>query len=348
MKRGLLVTSFMVLTFTAAAVFAQNRAGTSAAPELLIPVGAKYEATAGSANAFVTGVDAIFWNPAGLDMEKSTGGALFSYRQYIAGISISYLAVGGRFGDLGSVALSLRSFNIGTIDVTTESQPDGTGEQINPTFFTGGITYSKRLTDRISIGATVNLIDEGFGNVNASAIGFDFGVQYENLVGIQGLGLGVAVKNVGTEMQYGGSGLYVQADVPTSGIGLSYYKLEAASFQLPSVIDIGLGYKKSLDENNSLEVMGTFENNNFGIDEYRVGADYGFMKTIDIRGGYLFSQTGGAFSSNAGNVSLFEGWSFGAGVDLTKLTGLGLSFDYAYVPARYFGANNLFDVHVAF
>ena len=348
MKRGLLVTSFMVLTFTAAAVFAQDRAGTSAAPELLIPVGAKYEATAGSANAFVTGVDAIYWNPAGLDMEKSTGGALFSYRQYIAGIGISYLAVGGRFGDLGSIAVSLRSFNIGTISVTTEDQPDGTGEQLNPTFFTGGITYSKRLTDRISIGATMNLIDESFGNVSGSAIGFDFGVQYENLVGINGLGLGVAVKNVGTEMKYGGSGLYVQATIPSAGIGLSYYKVEAASFQLPSVIDIGLGYKKSLDDNNSLEVMGTFENNNFGIDEYRVGADYGFMKTIDIRGGYLFSQTGGAFSSSAGNVSLFEGWSFGAGVDLTKLTGLGLSFEYAYVPARYFGANNLFDVHVAF
>ncbi len=348
MKRGLLVIGLMLVGFGATSAFAQSRAGTSAAPELLIPVGAKYEATAGSANAFVTGVDAIYWNPAGLDMEKSVGGALFSYRQYIAGIGISYLAVGGRFGGLGSLALSIRSFNIGTIDVTTEDQPDGTGQQISPTFFTGGITYSKRLTDRISVGATVNLIDEGFGNVNASAVGFDIGVQYENLIGINGLGLGVAVKNVGTEMQYGGSGLYVQATIPSAGIGLSYYKVEAASFQLPSVIDIGLGYKKSLDHNNSLEVMGTFENNNFGIDEYRAGAQYDFMKTLAIRAGYLFSQTGGAFGSSAGTVSLFEGWSFGAGFDLSKLTGLGLSFDYAFVPARYFGANNLFDIHVAF
>ncbi len=348
MKKSLLVIGLALTAFAASTVFAQDRAGTNAAPELQIPVGAKYTATAGADNAFVTGVDAIYWNPAGLDMEKSVGGALFSYRQYIAGMSISYLAVGSRFGNFGSLALSLRSFNIGTIDVTTENQPDGNGQQIKPTFFIGGLTYSRKLTDRISVGATANLIEESFGNVSASAVGFDFGVQYEDLVGIPGLGLGVAVKNVGTEMQYHGSGMYVQATIPNAGIGLSYYEVQAASFQLPSTIDIGLGYKKPLDANNSLQVMGDFENNNFGIDEYRGGVEYDYMNSFAIRAGYLFSQTGAALSSNAGTVALDEGWSFGAGIDLKKMTGLGLAFDYAYVPERYFGANSLFDIHIAF
>lgn len=347
MKRGLLVTSLMVLAFAASSVFAQDRAGTSAAPELLIPVGAKYEATAGSANAFVTGVDAIYWNPAGLDMEKSTGGVLFSYRQYIADIGISYLAVGGRLG-FGSVALSVRSFNLGTINVTTEDQPDGNGQQISPTYFVGGLTYSKKLTDRISVGGTINLIEESFGSVSATGVGFDVGVQYQNLIGINGLGLGVSVKNIGTEMKYDGPGLWVQATIPSAEVGLSNYKLQAASFQLPSVIDIGFGYKRSLDNNNDLSVTAAFENNNFGIDEYRAGAEYGFMKTLFVRAGYLFSQTGGAIGSNAGNVSIWENWTLGAGVDLSKLTGIGLSFNYAYVPVRIFGSNNMFDLHVSF
>ncbi len=347
MKRGLLVTSLIALTFTVSSVFAQDKSGTSAAPELLIPVGAKYEGMAGSANAFVTGVDAIFWNPAGLDMESGTGGALFSYRQYIANIGVSYLAIGGNLG-FGSLALSLRSFNMGTIDVTTMDFPDGTGEQISPTFFIGGLTYSKRLTDRVSIGATINLINESFGSVSATGIGFDAGVQYQDLIGISGLAVGVSVKNIGTTMQYGGSGLWVQADIPSANVGLTYYKLQAASFQLPSVIDIGLGYKKAFDDNNALEVTATFENNNFAIDEYRAGAQYTFMNTISVRAGYLFSQTGGAFASSGGNVSIFENWTFGAGVDLSKLTGLGLTFNYAYVPVRYFTSNNLFDLRIAF
>ncbi len=347
MKRSLLVISLTVLALSAASVFAQNRAGTSAAPELLIPVGAQYEATAGSATAFASGVNAIYWNPAGLDVAGSSGGALFSYRQYIADIGIDYLAVGGNLG-FGSLGLSLRAFNIGTINVTTMDRPDGTGEQLTPTFFIGGLTYSKKLTDRISVGATANLIEESFGGVSATAVGFDVGVQYQNLIGIEGLGIGIAVKNIGTEMQYGGSSLYVQATIPTANVGLSYYKMETASFQLPSVIDIGLGYKKSLDEDNSLGIMAAFENNNFGIDEYRFGVEYGFMNSFTLRAGYLFSQTGGAFSNNAGNVSIFENWTFGAGLDLAKLTGLGVSFDYAYVPVRYFGANNMFDLRVAF
>ncbi len=341
MKRGLLVISLMVLTFMASSVFAQTRVGTSAAPELLIPVGAKYEAMAGSANAFVTGVDAIYWNPAGLDMGSGTGGALFSYRQYIADIGVSYLAIGGKLG-FGSLGLTLRSFNIGTINVTTMNQPDGTGEQISPTFFIGGLTYSKQLTDRISVGATVNLINESFGIVSASGIGFDAGVQYENLIGIDGLGLGVSVKNIGTTMQYGGSGLWVQATIPNASVGLSYYKLQAASFQLPSVIDIGLGYKKSLDENNALEIAGTFENNNFGIDEYRGGVQYGFMNTIFVRAGYIYSK------SQSGTVSIFQNYTLGAGVDLAKVTGVGISFNYAYVPVKYFSSNHLFDLRIFF
>ncbi len=347
MKRVLLAISLMALTLAASPVFAQDRAGTSAAPELLIPVGAKYEAMGGAANAFVTGVDAIYWNPAGLDMASGTGGALFSYRQYIAGIGVDYLAVGGRLG-FGSIALSLRSFDIGTINVTTENQPDGNGQQINPTFFIGGLTYSKKLTDRISVGGTINLIEESFGRVSSAGIGFDVGIQYENLVGINGLGMGVTVKNIGTEMKYGGSGLNVQAQIPTANVGLTYYQLQAASFQLPSVIDIGLGYRRALDEDNSVRVMGTFENNNYGIDEYRFGAEYNYLNTVFVRLGYLFSRTGVALSQNTGNVSIFNGTTAGAGIDLTKLTGLGISFSYAYVPAKYFGANNLFDLHIAF
>lgn len=338
--------SLLVLSCMASSVLGQTRSGTSAAPELLIPVGAKYEGVAGSANAFASGVDAIFWNPAGLDRDTSGSGALFSYRQYIAGMSVSYLALGGSFG-FGSLGVTFKSFNIGTIDVTTMDQPDGTGERLSPTFFVGGLTYSKKLTDRISVGATVNLINEGFGNVSAAGVGFDAGVQYQDLIGVRGLALGVSVKNIGTTMRYGGPGLWVQAQVPTSDAGLSYYKLEAASFQLPSVIDVGLGYAKSFEGGNSLVMTATFENNNYAIDEYRGGVEFGFMHTVFIRGGYLFSQTGGAFSKSPGIISIFENWTAGAGIDLTKLTGLAVSFNYAYVPVRYLGNNSLFDLRIA-
>lgn len=342
MKRSLLAISLiMTLGLSASLSFAQSRAGTSAAPELTIPVGARYVAMQGSPVAFVSGVDAIYWNPAGLDESSYSASALFSYRKYIADMGVNYLAIGAKTG-FGSLGLTFRSFNIGTINVTTETQPDGNGEQISPTFFVGGLTYSKVLTDRISVGASINIISESFGRVNSSGVSFDAGVQYQDLIGVKGLALGVAVKNIGTAMQYGGSGLWVQANDPNTLRGLTYYKVEAATFELPSTIDIGIGYKRSLDDNNALQFSATFENNNFAIDQYRGGLEYSFMNTLFVRAGYMYS------TDPSGTKSIFQNYTIGAGVDLAKISGLGISFDYAYVPVQYFSANHLFDLHLNF
>ena len=343
MKKNVLLTVLGVCTFVlgTTVAFAQQKAGLSAAPELTIPVGARYVATSGANISSVSGIDAITWNPAGLDAGTGSS-ALFSYRQYIADINISYVALGTKIEGVGSIGLSLRSFNIGSIGVTTVDQPDGNGQVINPAFFTLGLTYSRQLSDRVGFGVNVNVVSESFGNVSASGIAFDAGVQYKDLIGVQGLALGVAVKNIGTSMQYGGSGLWVQANATNTDRGLSYYKVQAASFQMPSVIDLGIGYTKPIDEDNNVRVNVAYENNNYGIDGYRVGGEYSFQNSIFIRAGYLYS------TDVSGTVSIWQNYTLGAGVNLEKYAGVGLSVDYAYVPVKYFSANNLIDVRLEF
>jgi hypothetical protein len=344
MKKIVLIALLVIIVVLLCAVslIAQNKAGTSAAPELLIPIGAKSVAMAGSNISSVTGTDAISWNPAGLDGSESPTSALFSYRAYIADIGISYLAVGSRFEGLGSLGFTLRSFNIGSIPVTTEDAPDGNGQVINPTFFTLGLTYSKQLSDRVSIGATTNLVNEGFGGVSATGLAFDVGVQYQNPASLKGLSLGVVVRNVGTTMQYGGSSLWRQATDANSIRGLTYYKVEAASFQMPSVIDIGLGYTKSIGGDNTLSISAAYENDNYGIDSYRIGGQVTLMSALSIRLGYLYSTDQG------GTASIFQNYSLGAGFNLQKIAGLGISFDYAYVPVQYFSGNHLIDIRMNF
>ena len=94
----------------------------------------------------------------------------------------------------------------------------------------------------------MNLVDESFANVSASGIAFDAGIQYRNLGGLEGLSLGICVNNIGTPMQYGGSDLWVQANAADQARGLTYYKMEAASAEMPSIIQIGLGYNLKLVE----------------------------------------------------------------------------------------------------
>ncbi|MCX6120923.1 MAG: PorV/PorQ family protein [Ignavibacteriales bacterium] len=343
MKIRLIIAVLMVTALFAvpSAVKAQDRAGTSAAPELLIPLGAKEVAVSGASISTVTGVNAIYWNPAGLDFGSGTS-ALFAYRSYIGEIGVNYLALGTKFSGLGSLGLTLRTFSFGDIDVTTEDQTEGTGEVFSPTFFTLGLTYSKLLTENVGIGVTMNIVNESFARVSSSGIAMDVGVQYQNLAGLQGLSIGVCVKNIGTAMQYGGSGLWVAADDPTSHRGLTQYKVEAASYQMPTIIQIGLGYTMMLTDKNGVLLSAAFENDNYGIDKYRVGAEISFLKSLFLRGGYLYS------TNMFGTKSIFQNATLGIGIDLQEYAGIPIGIDYAYVPVQYFDANHLIDVHIEF
>lgn len=320
----------------------QNRAGTSAAPQLLIPVGAQYLAMNGSATAIASGIEAIFWNPAGLDVTRNSADVIFSYRSYIADMGVNYLAVNGKFG-IGSLALSLRSFVVGDIPVTTEDSPDGTGEIVSPTFFIVGLSYSRKLTDRISVGATMNVINESFARVGATSIAFDAGLQYRSLLGVEDLAIGVAVKNVGPPMRYGGSGLFVQAEALGAERHITTYKVEAAAFELPSVIELGLAYRMPLGEANQIQLTGTFQNNNFAYDEYRFGAEYVFDNTVSIRGGYLL---GSGVDDRAPNI--FENFTVGAGLSFQDVGGVSMNFDYVFVPVKWFDTNHAVSIRIGF
>ena len=156
----------------------ESRKGTTGADQLLVPVGAQSIATAGAFVATVRGLESIYYNPAGLDVSKRTE-AMFSYMNYVADINMSYFAAGTSLGEFGSIGLSFKSFDFGDIPVTTNELPDGTGATYSPTFLTIGLTYSKLLTDRVSIGTNIKLVSENIGNTNASGFAIDAGVQYQ-------------------------------------------------------------------------------------------------------------------------------------------------------------------------
>ena len=335
----------LILSFSAIETFGggQNRAGTAGAPELRIPVGARYLAMVGSPIASVSGLEAIYWNPAGVDFTPTAANALFSYRSYIADMSMNFAAVSGRLGDLGSVALSFRSLNIGEINVTTMDQPDGTGQIINPNYFILGLTYSKQLTDRISIGASFNIINESIDRAGTTGLSFDFGVQYKNLFDVPGFALGVVVKNLGSSMKYEGNGLYVEAESTVGDRGPTYYKVDAASAELPSEIAIGLSYLKKFDEENSVMLAATFQNNNYSYDDYKIGLEYTFKDILYVRGGYLFSP-----QSTDTTPNIFQNYALGVGLNLKQFSDIDLSIDYAYVPVEYFDSNHIFSISIGF
>lgn len=343
MKR--IVFILLMLSFSVFETFGggQNRAGTAGAPELRIPVGARYLAMVGSPIATVNGLEAIYWNPAGVDFTPNSASALFSYRSYIADMNMSYLAISGRLGDIGSVGLSFRSLNIGEIDVTTMDQPDGTGQIVNPGYFIIGLTYSKQLTDRIGVGINFNFVNETIDRVSASTFCFDAGVQYKDVLDVRGLALGVVIKNLGPQIEYSGNALYVNAEDPSSNRGPTYYQIDAAAAELPSEISIGVTYERKLDEENTVSGSFAFQNNNYTYDDYKIGAEYSYKNMLYVRAGYLYAPQATDETPN-----IFQNYSLGFGVNFKEISNLDISLDYAYVPVKYFDANHVFSISMGF
>lgn len=317
-----------------------NRNGTAGATQLLIPVGARGIALGGSAIVNASGLEALYYNPANLSRASYATNAMFSHMNYIADIGVEYGAISTSIEGLGTIAVSIKSLAINEIDITTESNPDGTGATFKPGFTTIGLTYSKMLSDRIAVGLTANLIQEELDLVSASGISFDIGVSYSNLANIQGLSMAIVMKNLGPQMKYDGSGLFLRAEANSLTRPEQYYKIDAASFELPSTLELGLGYQYDINEQNSLSFNGLFQNANFYGDEYRVGAEYGYDNLLFIRAGYSVMP----------ELETDEnGFGLTAGVGLNYTLGdAALQINYAYRQVEFFEDNHVFSVGLGF
>jgi Type IX secretion system protein PorV len=320
---------------------AGNRTGTGGATELLIPAGTRDIALGGSTIATTSGISALFWNPAGVAKMNNSVVVYASHMNYIADIGVDYGAVSANVEGFGVLSLSLKALAIDDILVTTTTNPDGTGQTFKPSFLTAGLTYSRQLSDRIAVGLTTNFISETLGDVSASGFAFNVGVIYDNLGSVDGLSLGVVVKNIGPQMKFSGPGLNTQATVASQNRPPQFYKIDGAAFELPSTLEFGIGYRANVAEDNTVLLSSTFQNNNFSDDEYKFGAEYAYQDLLFLRGGYNFAQ------KESDQRDFIFGATFGAGVH-GRVGTLDLTFDYAFRQSDFFDNNHVFSLMVGF
>jgi hypothetical protein len=340
---ALWLIAFLILTGVAMAQ--ESRVGTNAASELLVPVGARYLGMGGSSIASVQGIEAIYWNPAGLARSSHSANAMFSQMRHISDINVSYVAVSATFGSLGTIGLSLKSLDVGDIIVTTENAPDGTGAIISPQFVTTGLTYSRALSDRVNVGATLNIISESIDRVGASGIAIDAGVQYNNVGQINGLSLGVAVKNLGPAMQYDGSGLFRTSRPNGVDRGSTPLQVVAQKDELPTILEIGLGYSIPFGTKSKFDLSSMFQDNNFLEDVGRFGVEYSYNEMFFLRGGYNLSPD--APDDAIGEKSYIYGLTLGAGVHYER-PNISMDLNYAYRDFAFFDGSHVFSIALGF
>jgi hypothetical protein len=336
LKKIILSLIGLALILTSLEAGTSKRKGTAGAEELRIPVGSRGVALGGGVVAEVNGVDALFWNPAGASFTNKSAEAMFSHVTWIADIKVNYLSAIANFGGVGVFGVSLKSLDFGEIPVTTVDEPDGTGERFSPTFLTAAVSYSRRMTDRIYVGANLKLISERILRESATGFAVDIGLQYRLESGLK---FGAVMKNVGGNMKFDGPDLEWGVVIPGSepGSPVRSLRVPLQEFELPAAFELGFAYSFKIGE-SSLTLSGSFQNNNFTLDEYKGGLEYSFKNMLFLRVGYSYvNETDYVFNSP----------SFGVGFNIPLGGTLEASVEYTYRKVKFFDNNQFLTLRFA-
>ena len=316
----------------------ESRIGTSGGNQVLVPVGARGIALAGSERVYSSGLESVYWNPAGLARSQSPT-VLASSMDLFNDMGVNYFGASGNFDKLGMLGVTVKSIDMGDIPVTTVEDMDGLGGgTFKPTLTTMGITYANSFSDRSFFGVTGKIVYESIPRATASALALDIGVQYTGLAGVEGLGLGLVLSNIGTDMHYEGSGLTGQG---TTEDGISDFLNREASYdKLPSTYNMSLSYSVAG------AILGmTYTSHNFSYDELNLGGEYTLNDMFHLRAG-LTSPMLEEDSMNDGET--LYSMNFGAGLKYS-LYGVNLVVDYTMRnQSDSFNTSNVFSVGLVF
>jgi hypothetical protein len=342
----------LVLLSAATMVFAGNpeRAGQAGATQLLVNTWGRSSGFNGINIGSTAGIESVITNPAGLAMTRRTE-LVFAHTQYLrgSGISVNSFGLSQALKKAGVIGLYVTSFNVGNFIRTTEENPEGNLGTFTPQFMNLGMTYGKKFTDHISVGATIKLVHEGINNVGANGVAFDAGVQYRTNLGKDSLHedrikIGICLRNIGSSMRYGGDGLSFRANRDPNFTSLS--SRPSAQFEMPSVLAMGLSYDFYLSEGHRLTALGAFVSNSFTRDNLGLGLEYGFKKYFMLRYSFLYEEN----IMNSSRTTAWTGHALGCTFELPFKAGKdhysSFGLDYSYRTTNPFSGTHVIGARI--
>ena len=327
MKRTYLIPLIAVLLLALGASCADaqtQKAGLNSAAFLKVGVGARQAAIGSAVTSMNEDATNMFWNPAGVALKDMSAQAAFTYNNWIGGLSQEAAAVSYNWTDVGTIGIGFQSFGISNIPADRDNgysdpqlQALVTDQVTSSTYDYQDLcmqaTYSRYITEYLTLGGTVKYIHEKIDDAGAGTIAFDLGTVYN--IGMLGWSVGARVNNLGGDMKF----YDFASPIPlTFSIGTSMVPVQSEVTRWMLALDI----VKPQD----------------GTQYYYAGTELGFSNTFFVRAGWKFNYswfglTGngidGGTTDRAPIQTTMERGSFGAGVRLPFDTYV-INIDYAY------------------
>lgn len=326
------------------AVLAGNpdRAGSAGASQLLINPWAQSSGLANSNMASITGIESTFQNVAGLAFINKTE-IQFTNTQYLvgSGIQINSFGLAQKVGEGGVIGLSVMSMSFGDIPVTTTELPEGGIGNFRPNMSNIAVSYAKAFSQRIYGGLTMRVISESIANVSAQGVAFDAGIRYVTGDNDR-LKFGIALRNVGPPMRFGGDGLTVSSRPDDGSFSLTVDQ-RSQQYELPSLVNIGVAYDIISGEDIRLTGNGQFISNSFTRDQFGFGAEFAWTERVIVRAGYLWEE---GITDATMSMTAINGPGAGLTLQLPAGENTVLGIDYAYRTTMPFGGIHSIGVHI--
>lgn len=315
---------------------APNRQGTRGANFLHIGIGARAGGMGGAVASTVAGPIAWFWNPAGAAVTESFH-AVAGRQELYGELGVGQTYAAASIPLLGGVVgVSLNTLNSGDIKRTTVLNPfgerlGGNTFQWNSTVVGAG--YSRRLTDRLSVGGQFKYISEGIPDVGTSWMAGDIGTQFNT--GLYGIIVGGAIQNVGGSSKASGALLSRLVQTNDGSVFTENRRVElfTRATEIPIIFRVSLG-SDLLGSANSL--FGGAGGPHTLTAELAVndGTDFSTQAALGVEYGYkgiLYARGGQRLYNDDRDRGGYSGVGLAGGFGLKfPLLGRPMRFDYSY------------------
>ena len=328
----------LAISFQVSAIYGQRiipgfdpppfeRVGQAGFQFLHLPTNARSAALANVSGLLNNDASAAFSNPATLVDIPNIDVSLSSL-DYVADITYMTAAIAKNFGNWGVVGLHLASLDAGTM-YRTENVEDADGIITSRsgdlgTFEAGdllvGLSYARKITDKLSIGANFGQIHETLDSTDVKNINMDFGLYFDT--GFRTLKISMVARNFGQDAEFTGFtevyGLPQSVRMPLDfRLGISYDIIEATDGSQHHLTS----YLEGSHPNDSRERV-------------HVAAEYTLMSTFSLRGGYKLNYDE-------------QSYTLGGGINFA-MRNLAGRIDYAYIDYGLLSTVHLFTVGFRF
>jgi long-subunit fatty acid transport protein len=276
----------------------QKRLGRAVLHVLKVDQGARIAGLGGAFVAVADDIHTIFVNPAGLThIEKAE--YMLSYTRWLVDSKFysGAFAYNTRRGVLG---LSVMAFSLPKTEETTIFQPQGTGRQLDTGDVSIGVSYARKMTDKLSFGAQMRWTQETLDQDRLSAVDVNLGTIF--YTGFKSLRLGMGFTNLGRDQ-----------------------RVREMNYQMPVMFNFAFAVEALGKKGGDTYLTVTGENQyatDFAEPQYRVGGELWFKNTLALRGGYKFNYD-------------LETYSLGVGVRFHPVKRREIRADFAYSSFSY-------------